>query len=349
MEIELTSDLSDNAIFRSIDVWNGIEDYKLWKTRIFSYNYLLTHYDYSKTKYRCYMPSKQDILSRCERLIFDDLINNYNINRQMIDELADIIFRFSERVDIIERIQDRLDEIEGIVDVNITNDKKTKIIYDDKQNVHSSSINNTVKGAATCLYNLYKDHVDKMRNNVFFNDLTNSLSPMKINVKDDVRTMIYEYSSTFNIGLTINQVLKALWCLINDVAYSTIKKDLIDRLKQELIEMNGLCTSGHLSRLINVIQGFDLITKNNPSLEIRITSREQITSVVYNRLNKFIMENDLLDYVTDCSGIVDRIKAFIKNEKIHKEYDVPKLLVYSTVNKYFNHIVFTDKKKEKNN
>ena len=61
--------------------------------------------------------------------------------------------------------------------------------------------------------------------------------------------------NVFTLGLTVNQVLKGLWCLILDRTNINIQNDLKKRLKEELIEMNGQCTSGHLSRLINVIQG----------------------------------------------------------------------------------------------
>jgi hypothetical protein len=52
------------------------------------------------------------------------------------------------------------------------------------------------------------------------------------------------------------RLLEGLWALI-DRQPSLVKNELINRLWQEMVESVGMCSEGHISRLINVMVGFD--------------------------------------------------------------------------------------------
>jgi hypothetical protein len=59
------------------------------------------------------------------------------------------------------------------------------------------------------------------------------------------------------------------------------EKELYTRLYEELIEMNLYCSTGLITRLINVMQGF---TKD-PDYMIKISAFDQCKSVIYNCLD----------------------------------------------------------------
>ena len=343
MDIQLRMAYEDETIARAINVWNEIENYNLWKTKIFTYNYLLTYYDIARLRYYRELPSKQQILLKCESLIFNTLIRDYENNQQEMNELMDIIIRFTGSEDIVDRIQNRILEIEAerlvgqTTRMEILNTERT--VYQDKQNVHNRAINNSVKQAAIYLYNMNKNLACMIQDSDLLVQLTKGLGITDQKIIDDIYTMIYEYSSQFGIGITVNQVLKGLWCLILDRTNINIQNDLKKRLKEELIEMNGQCTSGHLSRLINVVQGFHQITDKHPQLLIKISDEEQIKAVIFNKLNNFIRDNDLIDYLDEPEKLKYQIKDFISNTDF-SEYEINECFIHEIVNKYFDYNIF---------
>jgi hypothetical protein len=52
------------------------------------------------------------------------------------------------------------------------------------------------------------------------------------------------------------RLLEGLWALIDKQPHA-VRGELITRLWEEMSESVGLCTEGHISRLVNVMVGFD--------------------------------------------------------------------------------------------
>jgi hypothetical protein len=52
------------------------------------------------------------------------------------------------------------------------------------------------------------------------------------------------------------RLLEGLWTLIDNQP-RPVKDELINRLWQEMVESVGMCSEGHISRLVNVMVGFD--------------------------------------------------------------------------------------------
>ncbi len=75
----------------------------------------------------------------------------------------------------------------------------------------------------------------------------------------------------------------ALMYLFNYIYYHKQRKDLVQRLFEELVEMNETCASGHLGRLMNVPTG---ITEDID--HISIDFRSQINGNIQGRLNAAI-------------------------------------------------------------
>ena len=80
--------------------------------------------------------------------------------------------------------------------------------------------------------------------------------------------------SKFNI--TLSGVLIKIWSYILEHKY---KEELTKRLIQELSDSAGTCSSGYLSRLVNVLSGYD------DNFRIRISWEDQIVANFSGRLN----------------------------------------------------------------
>ena len=61
------------------------------------------------------------------------------------------------------------------------------------------------------------------------------------------------------------KVLRGLWAKINTYEQTDVKEQLIIRLWEECVESIGMCADGHISRLVNVLSGFDKDFESNIS------------------------------------------------------------------------------------
>jgi hypothetical protein len=70
-----------------------------------------------------------------------------------------------------------------------------------------------------------------------------------------------------------------------------------------MVDMHGQCATGHLSRLLNVIQGF------SDDFNIRISIKEQCNAVVRTYLNKKLQESNN-EEIHD--GLISKSSIFLK-------------------------------------
>ena len=80
-----------------------------------------------------------------------------------------------------------------------------------------------------------------------------------------------------------------VWTIINQHEH---KEELIKRLFEELIDMNGTCSTGHTSRLVNIFSGFEL---NGEIIKINIDCKSEMTAVTMAKINKRIQDLSLSD------------------------------------------------------
>ena len=78
---------------------------------------------------------------------------------------------------------------------------------------------------------------------------------------------------------TIHSVLCVTWGEVFDRVWNRIQKsshrnDLIQRLKEEMIESNGMCFTGRFTRLVNVLSGFF------DDIQLRISDEDQIVAKI---------------------------------------------------------------------
>ena len=185
----------------------------------------------------------------------------------------------------------------------IRNQNQKASVYNDTQNVHNHEINENVLNIASSIVN----------NNLKISDI--------FMIEDELKKYYPEYekhqveierslnrikndSSKFRDGITISIIFDKIIGIISNSKY---KSEMIKRLGEELYEMNGLCSTGHMSRLINVIQGFDDIPNE---LQIKINPKDEIYANIQSYLSSEIQKSDNYEQLMD-----DMIDTNVENKK----------------------------------
>ena len=199
-------------------------------------------------------------------------------------------------------------------------------IYNDKQNVHNISIEESVKNIIIYLasinletkdgvYITYDDvckeiiseycilnQIEQNENNIKFKDLDDTTTSKEYTDDNDTDDYFISNNKTdldlikasllrFSLdrGLysnyqSIQSLFIKIWQIIKSHEYS---ETLTQRLFEELIEMSGSCSSGHVSRLVNVLSGFEI---NGKMINLSIDYKDEITSIMMAKINKKISE-----------------------------------------------------------
>lgn len=188
-------------------------------------------------------------------------------------------------------------------------------IYDDQQNVHNVNIDES----SNDILNVLLSH--KLKDDISFTDIyntctnkieneINTLQSKLEKIKLALNRINLDVSLYGNSNLTLKSVLLYLYNYISEHEY---EETLIERLKEELEDASGKCSTGYVKRLLNVLSGFD-------DLSIKIGHDDAIIGKLSGRLNKMIgeIEDDeekdqiLLEMtMTKDSQILDR-STFLK-------------------------------------
>jgi hypothetical protein len=315
MNCQLGSYFSKNGIERAMDIYNFPEGYNN-RTRTLAIQYLL--------QFRIKgSPSKEIIKTYI--LNWFNILKNNNDNNDILYELTDITLQhhfLKDGNDMLNIIRNRdltnnntsLELTPMINKINQIRDTKNikDTVYGDKQNVHNSKINKSVLEAAVQLnkkaisylngkkFPTWNQLIQEMKN-IYKNDLNFVKKPLD---------RIFIDVGTYNIHKNLSTILISLWVWIK---YQKNPYSLYQRLYQELLESTNLCGSGHMSRLINVIQGFT----DDPLLQIKITDKDQCYAVVKNYINNLLEKNeDMLDnMINQNQEFIDFITIKINDQK----------------------------------
>jgi len=165
-----------------------------------------------------------------------------------------------------------------------------RVVYEDNQNVHDTSINNSVwknievlldDRRSTCDY----DDFDTIRNRLGF--LSPAQEKALLRLYTD-RSLFSRRSSNRKITVTLWIVFLMVWAYTMESSCSQIE-EILGRIREELAEMSGTCATGHLSRLVNVLIGF------HPSIEVRISDKDRLRGIFQVVLQATITEDENAD------------------------------------------------------
>lgn len=209
--------------------------------------------------------------------------NDEGLKRSLADTLIDLFYEQHEpvRMEIVDilllggfREGNRL-----ITTLQAPQPRRERVVYRDTQNVHNSTINQSVLRASAYLVSQSK--LKELNVKIVVCELERLMpdsSPIIIKVLHRLKTdtALFSYQSS---QFTLWNVFVGLWEFISLQPFT---ENLKTRLCEELCAMNNYCSSGHLSRLVNVLQGFTTI----PELTIRISNYDQIKAVISHYLNR---------------------------------------------------------------
>ena len=202
--------------------------------------------------------------------------------------------------------------------------KSEKSIYQDGQNVHDTSINNTVLETANELISNYTPNSTLNFNYALISGYSEE-DKTKIEVS---LHRIMTDNSNFKYGITLYKLFQSLLCFISKNTQKDQRDELNKRLTEELLDMHKTCATGHLSRMVNVLQGFDTNLKQKISISIDSEIYAKIKFIIEKEIQNAENSDEIIDDMMSDEKLlyIDFIKnIFNKDEKkikeIYKEYE----------------------------
>jgi hypothetical protein len=369
MEVLLGNYYSTQGIATALNIYNFPEDYKYnqkFLTR--GLRYLLRYHNKIGYENRI---SKVDLERKANQLFNRFISENY---QEGVREIADIISEFypEQRDEILRRLRDydefithnttRIEQKERrdyrrIQDRAQTRSRnvitKLNTVYSDSQNVHSTKINNSVNKAIKTLFDMFKVQIitetdkeeDKHFNKLNMTREIQNYLIQKYPQQSELIKESIEYINGSSATFTSDFIgmIDCFLCIWIWIVNHEHKPELEKRLLEEFSEMKDQCATGHVSRLINTLQGFT----DNPDLIVQISETEQYTSVIKTFLSKCLSdckdEKIHEEMLTGGERFVSFIKKQIQNQEPIwiKEYsDEIKSYIPLIVNSYTNTKIF---------
>lgn len=255
--------LEDNLVFKLFGYFFELcveRKYPYFFTIMCS-KYILANYD-----------SRLEVFNKAKNF----LIDLSNDSMELIDlryEAIDTLLEYGSQ-------EDKLFAKEILDNISVNYDGEDIHVFNDKQNVHNNTISYSVR---SILRNLIKDDLK-----------INKKYPVQL---EDIHKYIIDKNNANNNKyiMTLNRILldpskyegKSLldiliivWRKIQTFE-DNIKEDLYKRFFEELDDMEESCSSGHLSRLINILSGYI----SEEEYELRIDPRDALRAAIFGRLN----------------------------------------------------------------
>lgn len=182
-----------------------------------------------------------------------------------------------------------------------------RTVYDNAQNVHNIKIEESIDKIIhdiikTPIHIQYKDAKD---------DILKLVEEFKFN-EEYVNVALQRIELDQKLYGEYNIKLEKLFLLVWNYINQFCKDDLLElkkRMIEELIDMANTCSSGHSSRLVNVLTGFT-------DLKITISYEDQIIANLQARLFKILKDTDKL--TEDEKALVTT--EFLSDSELDKPY-----------------------------
>jgi len=222
-------------------------------------------------------------------------------------------------------------------------------IYTNTQNVHDESINTSIRNMLRSL--IKNDLKCKLEKEYKIEDIHNFIidycnkNELNYSIYLDILKRLMTDPSKYE-GKNLCNIILMVWKKINSFEES-IKLELYKRFIQELQDMIDTCSSGHLSRLLNILSGYiedkDYQLKINPIDSLRssifarlnselrklgINQQEEILLALSssNKEDKIILE-EYISYYSPKDELKEEYKELMKEEEFEEIYN-------KTINEY---------------
>lgn len=299
MDIQVLKTYTQQGLCRAVDILNFPHEFPV-RTRLLGFRFLLQYHHMD----RVIAPTKKQIVQKMKVMIDEYYTRGTQESNSVLMELVDMLIDFSpaDGRDLLAYLREKQLTANNAGPVAV-NTAPECTVYADSQNVHNASVSESVRKVAKYITSKFgmkfgDDPEGKKKKIEHYDKVRSLLCIMFGNEVDPVIERLYIDNAHFNIGYTVDEVFMAVlnWIDHEVKRYTHEKrvfpvKDVMIRIKEELIEMKNYCSTGLLSRVVNSIQGFT----EDVQLEIRLSDKDQIKSVVFNHLNRSIQEHDDAD------------------------------------------------------
>lgn len=272
----------NDIILNACDIFLNSES-TLLEYKILTCQYILS----KKNKY------SKVIIDKYENILLD-YVQNKLIPHNKRADACDVLLYFGSN-DSIQIAKINLNELSG---------KNIYSIYDDKENAHIESINQSVKKIIESLDTLNLSpiptfdnviyHINKYAKKIYRSKDENGVYNEKLsNEEEKIKTSLLRIEIDRTIFKDINHSLKSILKLLYVYIQKHLNKNqLMKRLLEELIDMEGTCSSGYINRLINILSGFGIYN-------LQISWEEQITANLAGRLNCRIKKDKNMNIILE--------------------------------------------------
>jgi hypothetical protein len=166
-------------------------------------------------------------------------------------------------------IQRQINRIRNI-QLNITNGNTIYNVYNDAQNVHSSSIQQSIRNS---IHNLMNEYI--INYHLAYLDWSE--------ITQQTKEIITEFMDCTDIHTMLNVTFKELFTAVviemNCLSLDE-QKEIRQRLNEEMQDANCRCFTGRISRLVNCLSGY------SDKVKIQITETEEIGNIISVIMNK---------------------------------------------------------------
>lgn len=262
------------------------------------------------------------------------IANDVNVEINYRAECADILDRagYGDYKNIGRKIIEELGDL--------YNENKLRTIYTNLQNVHDTTVTKKVIDTLRQLIQtvtttrnsgeIYEYIVNMMDSEV--GDIGITYNEMKPKVIESFQRIIID-TSRYE-GLPMCDIMMLVW---EKICTSKDKDELVHRLIDELHEMHQTCSTGHLSRLINILSGF-----YDDIQPIRISFKDQLRSNVFARYTAAIkslgyheQEAIVQEMTTSSKPTIEEVKySYSPKEELEDEF-VPEYITKEDFNEIY--------------
>lgn len=208
---------------------------------------------------------------------------NQNLDKNIRADATDVLLTYGRK-------KTKAKAIKIITELGVGS-SQIKNIYTNSQNVHNKSITKSAGRTLDFLHTV--ENKDREGNVVSLIHVCNCIKRLiknndKITTENKKKVIAalgrvnLDRATYSKYNMKISAILIKVWCYINQIDEEEKRKEMENRLLEELIESCGTCSSGYVERLVNVLSGFT-------DLGINISFEDQIIANFTARLNARIM------------------------------------------------------------
>ena len=240
-----------------------------------------------------------------------DIADNVNETVMLRSECADILLTFGDDEEhdfgkeIIESLSDKPDTL-----------------YENTQNAHNVTINEHVRKIIRSLRKEYD--ITKIQTRI--DDIQDDVIPICNEEEiEKIRTFLFRIMTDPSLyeQLTLCDIFILVYHKVKSLQF-TQQLECIKRIKEEAIDSINTCSTGYLTRIINVLTGF----VEGEELELRLSPKEELKSATLARIYAGIRSlpehsrNDVLEslYGEDKYTFLEFMGIYSPEDELREEY-----------------------------